>query len=372
MNIIENVSRRSFFFLAFVILAQQCFVLTESAHAQTKANDVYQKSASSIVLIRTDKAVGTGFIVASNGVIATALHVVDGATRVAIKTALGDIYDNVSLLAKDERRDLAILKVTGFDFSFVKLGNSNDIKPGDQVIVIGNPLGAEQLQTSITDGIISGIRDLGDGYKVIQMTASVSPGNSGGPAFSSNGDVIGVVVFKLRDGESLNFAVPINYIRGMLEAADGSKPISKWSNSPGVEGVFTEKVSSKTTRWKSMSWGATYLVRVDGDYLYAERIFSEEDHKLGNSVVYELKKQGDKYVGTDREHLVWWKTYFALPNEKFVTDRCAWETQVEISLVTPSRIEGRGLFEPKGAKFDKKKCLWSKPLEWLPFVWIPE
>jgi len=355
-----------------MVVLHSCFLLTESVKAQTKANDVYQKAASAIVLIKTDKAVGTGFIVAPNGLIATALHVVEGATRVAVKTASGDIYDNVSLLAKDERRDLAILKVTGFDFSFVKLGNSNDIKPGDQVIVIGNPLGAEQLQTSITDGIISGLRDLGDGYKVIQITAPVSPGNSGGPAFSSNGDVIGVVVFKLRHGESLNFAVPINYIRGMLEAADPSKPISKWTNNPGVESVFTEKVSPKTSRWKSMTWGTTYLVRIDGDYLYAERIFSEEERKLGMSVLFELKKQGDKYIGTGREYLVWWKTYFALPNEKFVTDRCTFETAVEVSSITPTRIEGRGLFEVKGAKIDKKKCTYSKPLEWQSFVLIPE
>lgn len=372
MKLTEKDLRLSYFPFALIVISHVCFVSSQSAKAQSKANEVYQKAASAIVLIKTDKGVGTGFIVAPNGVIATALHVVDGATRVAVKTSSGDIYDDVSLLAKDERRDLAILKVSGFDFSIVKLANSNDIKPGDQVIVIGNPLGAEQLQTSITDGIISGVRDLGDGYKVIQITAPVSPGNSGGPAFSSSGDVIGVVVFKLREGESLNFAVPINYVRGMLGSADANKPILKWANSPGVESVFAEKVSSKATRWKSMTSGSVYLVRSDGDYLYVDRVFSEDERKLGVSSLFELKKQGDKYVGTLRERWVWWKTYFALPNEKFVTDRCSWETSIEISSVTPTRIEGRGLFEPKGAKFDKKKCVYSKPLEWQSFTWIPE
>lgn len=340
--------------------------------AQSNANEVYKKASAGIVLIKTEKGAGTGFLVNSTGVIATAFHVIDGATKVAIKTASGDIYDNVSLLAKDERKDLALLKINGFDLPFVKLGNSNDVKPGDQVIVIGNPLGVEQLQTSITDGIVSGVRDLGDGYKVIQITAPVSAGNSGGPAFSANGDVVGIVVFKLKEGENLNFAVPINYVRGMIESIDTNGPILKWNTATGAESVFSEKVTSKTARWKSMNSGSINLVRFEGDYVYAEKVFSEEERRLGISTLYELKKQGNKYIGSLREHWVWWKVYFNLPNEKFVTDRCTFATSVEISSVTPTRIEGRGLFEVKGAKLDKKKCTWSKPLAWEDFVWIPE
>jgi S1-C subfamily serine protease len=174
------------------------------------------------------------------------------ASKVAIKISSGDLFDDVSLLAKDERRDLAILKIKGFDLPVVGLGNSNDLKPGDQVIVIGNPLGAEQLQASIADGIVSGIRDLGEGYKVIQLTAPISPGNSGGPALSELGEVVGVIVFRLREGQSLNFAVPINYVRGMLDSIDKTKSIAQWKNTPGAESVFSEKSSARPIRWKSL------------------------------------------------------------------------------------------------------------------------
>ncbi len=348
-----------------------CYGSNSAALSQSKANEVYKKVSPAVVLIKTDKGTGTGFIIASTGVIATALHVVDGASKVAVKTQAGDIFDDVSLLAKDERRDLAILKVGGFDLPTINLGNSNDLNPGDQVLIIGNPLGAEQLRTSISDGIVSGIRDLGDGYKVIQVTAPISPGNSGGPALSANGDAIGVVVFRLRAGQSLNFAVPINYVRGLLNSTDVNKPVAQWKNASGADSVFSEKASASTTRWKSLASGTTKILRFEGDYIYIETVYSEELRKLGVFTISEGKKQGDKYVGTTREQRVWWETN-PYTGEKVITHSCIKESAFELTSVTPSRIEGRGLRPPQGAKFDYKKCKSSKPDEWVSFVWIPE
>jgi len=323
------------------------------------------------VLIKTDKGSGTGFIVTSTGVIATALHVVDGASKVAIKTQAGDIFDDVSLLAKDERRDLAILKVSGFDLPKINLGNSNDLNPGDQVLVIGNPLGAEQLRTSISDGIVSGIRDLGDGYKVLQVTAPISPGNSGGPALSASGDAIGVVVFRLREGQSLNFAVPINYLRGLLDSIDVNKPVMLWKNPSGSESVFSENSSSKVTRWKSLTSGTTKLLRYEGDYIYIETELPDEIRKLGVFRLAEAKKKGDKYFGTVRFRETWWEMN-PITKEKVVKGACSFEIPIELTLVTTNRIEGRAFEPAKGAKLDYKKCKYSKPDEWQNFVWIPE
>lgn len=367
---------KSSFFLQFqyailLICVLVCYGSNSAALSQSKANEVYKKVSPAVVLIKTDKGTGTGFIISSTGVIATALHVVDGASKVAVKTQAGDIYDDVSLLAKDERRDLAILKVGGFDLPTVNLGNSDDLNPGDQVLVIGNPLGAEQLRTSISDGIISGIRDLGDGYKVIQVTAPISPGNSGGPALSANGYAIGVVVFRLREGQSLNFAVPINYFRGLLNSTDVNKPVAQWKNASGADSVFSEKASSRVTRWKSLTNGATVLVRYEGDYIYFEKVVPEELSKIGVFNIAEVKKQGDKYAGKYRTNYVWWETN-PYTGEKVITRRCNFEDSIELLSVTSSRIEGRTMGPPQNAKLDKKKCTYSKPSVWQSFIWIPE
>jgi hypothetical protein len=348
-----------------------CYDSNSAAISQSTANEVYKRVSPAVVLIKTDKGAGTGFIIASTGIIATALHVVDGASKVAVKTQAGDIFDGVSLLAKDERRDVAILKVGGFDLPTVNLGNSNDLNPGDQVFVIGNPLGAEQLQTSISNGIVSGIRDLGDGYKVIQVTAPISPGNSGGPALSASGDAIGMVVFRLREGQSLNFAVPINYLRGLLDSIDVNKPLAQWKNASGAESVLSEKASSKVTRWKSLASGTTKLLRYEGDYIYIETELPEETRKLGVFMLGEVKKQGDKYVGTFRARLIWWQMN-QITGEKVVTRACLFEEPVELTLVTTNRIEGREFGPANGAKLDYKKCKYSKADEWKSFVWIPE
>lgn len=219
--------------------------------AQSKASDVYKKYAPTTVLIRTDKGGGTGFLVASSGIVVTALHVVEGATRVGIKTFSGDIYDRVSLLAKDPRKDIAVLKIPGFSLPSVELGNSDDLTPGDQMVVLGNPLALDQLTTSVSDGILSGVRDLGDGFKVLQITAPISPGNSGGAVFTAEGKAIGVVSFKLVKGESLNFAIPINYVRGLLEIIDPTKPISNFEVGGTVD-LFTNKnVRNISGTWKA-------------------------------------------------------------------------------------------------------------------------
>jgi S1-C subfamily serine protease len=370
-KLIKNVLLQRFSITILTGLLAIFFAGNKIAFSQSGANEIYKRVSPTVVLIKTDKGSGSGFIVASTGVIATAFHVIDGASRVAVKSPSGDIYDDVSLLAKDERRDLALLKVSGFDLPTASLGNSNDVAPGDKVIVIGNPLGAEQLKTSISDGIVSGIRDLGEGYKVIQVTAPISPGNSGGPAFSANGDVIGVIVFRLTEGQSLNFAVPINYLRGMIASIDPNKPVSQWKNAHGSESVFSEKVSAKVSRWKSLQTGTTRILKFEGDYLYIENVLSEDDRKLGVFQLAELKKQGYKYVGTWRDRLVWWQKY-PYSNEKVAMNSCNVETVMELAFVTPTRIEGKVLDPPQGAKLDKKKCTWSKPSAWMNFTWIPE
>lgn len=159
-----------------------------------------------------DDSFGSGFVVSKDGKIVTNLHVVKNLTAAKVLAPNGDVFDSMTLLATDERRDLAVVKVAGFNLSTVDLGDSDSLAVGQRLIAVGSPLG---LEGTVTAGILSAIRK-SEGYTVLQTDAAVNPGNSGGPLLNDMGKVIGVIAFKLRATENLNFAIPINYVRGLL------------------------------------------------------------------------------------------------------------------------------------------------------------
>lgn len=163
--------------------------------------------------IGLEVGLGSGFVVSKDGKIITNFHVIDNAYSASIKLKNGEVYDNVSVIDYDERRDIALIKVEGLGLSAANLGDSTKTVVGDKVVVIGNPAG---LENTVSDGIISASRDM-DGYKLLQITAPISPGSSGGPVFNSNGDVIGIATSTIIDAQNLNFAVPIDYVKPLLE-----------------------------------------------------------------------------------------------------------------------------------------------------------
>lgn len=166
-----------------------------------------------VVVIETDKGLASGFVIKPDGVIITNHHVVAGATSMAVKFASGEIYRNVYLLNSDPVDDLAFLKIEAVDLPTIPLGNSNDVQVGEEVLLVGAPQGLEQ---TVSDGLISAIR-LDEGVRVLQTSAAASPGSSGGPLLNRSGAAIGVMSFKVVNGENLNFTIPINYVRGKLE-----------------------------------------------------------------------------------------------------------------------------------------------------------
>ena len=178
---------------------------------------IAKRVSPSVVVIhgKTDSGdvLGSGFIVSKDGKIVTNLHVIRGMKTASVQLANGETFDSVSVLAIDERRDLAIVQSAGMDLPALGLGNSDFLTVGEPVVVVGSPQG---LEGTVTAGILSSVRNIGEGFKVLQTDAAVNPGNSGGPLVNSRGQAIGVVSFKLRSAEGLNFAVPINYVRGLL------------------------------------------------------------------------------------------------------------------------------------------------------------
>ena len=160
---------------------------------------------------------GSGFILTPDGYIVTNYHVVGDADTVKVTLYNGDSYD-AQYIGGDEDYDIAVIKIEATDLPNVTLGNSDSLNVGDHVLAIGNPLG--ELGGTVTSGIVSALnRSVSiqssssvNTMSLIQMDASVSPGNSGGGLFNMNGELIGIVNAKSSssDAEGLGFAIPIN------------------------------------------------------------------------------------------------------------------------------------------------------------------
>ena len=156
--------------------------------------------------------VGSGFIVSPDGYILTNAHVVDGAKTVDVK--LTDRREFVAkVIGSDPKSDVALIKIEAKDLPVVRIGRAADVKPGQWVVAVGSPFGFEN---SVTAGIVSAkSRSLpGDGYvPFIQTDVAVNPGNSGGPLFDMNGNVIGInsQIYSQTGGYmGLSFAIPID------------------------------------------------------------------------------------------------------------------------------------------------------------------
>jgi hypothetical protein len=155
---------------------------------------------------------GSGFIVTPQGAVVTNLHVVQGASSLRVKLPGGDAYKTAELVDVDDVKDIVIVKVKGFKLPVVTLGDSDRAETGEAVVAISSP---EGLVNSISTGVLSGVRRL-DTHRVFQITAPIGQGSSGGALFNSRGEVIGVITYLFKGGQNINFAVPINYARGMI------------------------------------------------------------------------------------------------------------------------------------------------------------
>lgn len=172
---------------------------------------------------------GSGFIIHESGVIATNYHVVEGAHSAKVKLANSNIYDRVSLVAEDSSgRDLAILEIGARNLRTVSLGDSEKVELGEHVIAIGSPLGYEG---SISDGLIGNIQ-YEKGTEFFQITTPISWGSSGGALFNMYGEVIGITTSTDIWGQNLNFAIPINYLKSLIE-----KTVETITTAPPSSGV---------------------------------------------------------------------------------------------------------------------------------------
>jgi hypothetical protein len=198
-----------------------CCLSVASSDGAIDAVSLFKKASPSVItLVALDPdghalQQGSGFVAEGGTVIITNYHVIAGAEAVKARTSTGRVFRVTTALRVDEKSDLAILRLEGqADLVPLSLGDSSNVRIGEEVVTIGSPQG---LENSVSTGIVSGLRVFNDNTSYLQTTAPISPGSSGGPLLNARGEVVGVTTFLVRGGQNLNFCVPINYARAMLE-----------------------------------------------------------------------------------------------------------------------------------------------------------
>ena len=183
------------------------------------------------------KGLGSGFIISSDGYILTNDHVAGNAAKIEVELTNGKKY-NARLVGTDLFSDVALLKIDGDNFPFVKLGTSDDILIGEWVIALGNPFGLFEIsdKPTVTVGVVSAVdmnlrAEEGRYYRgMIQTDAAINSGNSGGPLVNSLGEVIGInsVIYTPNQGNiGLGFAIPINRVKTIMNELRKSGKIER-------------------------------------------------------------------------------------------------------------------------------------------------
>jgi len=192
--------------------------IPEKERVKLAVSDIYARCSPSIVSIKTkdksgkDIGMGSGFIVSKEGIIVTNFHVIESAYQAEVMIA-DKLFKEVYLVKGIPSLDIAVLKIYAQGLSPLAIGDSDNLLSGQIIVTLGNPLG---LEHSISSGIISSIRSSYN-IKLIQMTAPVSMGSSGGPVLNEYGEVIGITTLaSFFMAQNLNFAVPINYLEGII------------------------------------------------------------------------------------------------------------------------------------------------------------
>jgi tetratricopeptide (TPR) repeat protein len=231
-------------------------------------------------------SIGSGFFISKSGVLLTNFHVLDGAYNAEIKTLDGKQYPVSTVLAKSQLIDLIKVRIDipGSQVTPVVLSRAAPAV-ADSVFVVGSPMGLEQ---TVSEGIISAIRDMPAGGKILQLTAPISRGSSGGPVLNSDGEAIGVVTFQAAKGQNLNFAISIDVLE-MLSDEASQLSIAEW----------TIRNSKQGPALAAALCGQGSRLTIQGEYEEALTFFKKaaETNPEDPDAWYGL---GSCYVGLDR------------------------------------------------------------------------
>jgi S1-C subfamily serine protease len=195
--------------------AETAFRTVVTLPRELSGEEIYRKCADAVFYLERFNAdgdltgIGSGFFMTRDGLAVTNYHVIEGASSAIITTADGKKYPVKGVCGYDKVADLAILQIDGTGFSFLTLADSDRLEIGMPLYAIGSPFG---LINTISPGIVSSTARKLDGSTFIQYSAPISTGSGGGPVLNTKGQVVGVTCLTIQNGQTLNFAVPSNFI----------------------------------------------------------------------------------------------------------------------------------------------------------------
>lgn len=274
---IMNIKNKMLFFKATMCFCLLFLLIT--GFSETPQDIAKASLPSTVLIVMQDQyghplSLGSGFFV-QKGIVVSNFHVVENAHSGFIK--LPSIEKNIKVdgyTTIDKFRDLVLLKISDDRANPLTLGDSEKVEVGEYIYAIGNPQG---LEGTFSHGIVSGIRNF-NSIKLLQITAPISPGSSGGPVINNRGEVIGVSVATVVEGQNLNFAVPSNYIKELLSSSNtvSSLPIKR----AGDDRPFYNEIGSKSIE---SVYGENFTY--DGEFQDGEFSFSLVN-KLNEPIKY--------------------------------------------------------------------------------------
>ncbi|MBS3915384.1 MAG: trypsin-like peptidase domain-containing protein [Bacteroidetes bacterium] len=174
---------------------------------------IAKRALQSVVIIYMSNSQGSGFFV-RDGIVVTNFHVVKGSTEGIIKSLeTKQEFPILNIIVEDEENDLALLKIAEGYHTVLPFGDVTKIQRGDKVYALGNPQG---LEGTFSEGSVSAEDRVIKNKHLIQYTAPISGGSSGGPILNTKGEVIGVTKSSIDEGQNLNFAIPISKVQELL------------------------------------------------------------------------------------------------------------------------------------------------------------
>lgn len=265
-------------------------------------------------------AAGSGFVITEDGYILTNYHVIEDADSIQVSFVDGTTYD-ATLVGGESENDIAVLKIDATGLTPVIIGDSDNVKVGEQVVAIGNPLG--ELTFSMTSGIVSAkdrsiTMENGEVMNMIQTDTAINSGNSGGPLFDMYGQVIGITSAKLSGSssssatiEGLGFAIPINDIKDMVTdimengyvtgkpymgITVSTVPESISERYGMSQGALVESVDESSCAAKAGLEKGDIITAMDGKTVIssAELVEAKKNYKAGDTVTLEVERNGEK------------------------------------------------------------------------------
>lgn len=239
---------------------------------------------------------GSGFFINASGVLVTNYHVIDGGYSAKVEAPDGaGFVDVLGVYAYDEQEDWAVLQADCNGNAYLEIGDPSSVVGGATVYAIGSPLG---LQNSITQGIVSNSARVVDGITYIQTNTAISHGSSGGALINKSGKVIGITTGSITDGQNLNFALPITYVKtsgygsySALSTLGGNAPAATTpSRTTNAVDFLSNLVRSKGSQ-KTYTDGRSYYTYCVGTY---DGLYSSNSGKDFTSELYiDLEPNGD-------------------------------------------------------------------------------